>query len=193
MSGFALGQAKDLLIGAGVLGGLFYWMAASGPAPRGARVDPTTVADRELAEQLDRSHRLVSFSTLSSFIYDERPRLLGFDRDGRPGVPDEVLALSGQDVAIDGFILPLDYDGAGVSRFLLNASFDMCQFGAPSRVNERIDVLMTENRRTLYTHLPRRIYGRLEVREEYEGARVTNLYRLHGRTTGQPGLGYSRR
>jgi hypothetical protein len=184
------GFRKDLLTAVIVIGGLAMWVVVdSGPSP-GATVDRTTLAEGDLADRLDREHQVVSFGTLSSFAYGDPVAPASVSLRGRPKVPDAILALNGRKVAIDGFMLPIDYDDGGVTRFLLNASFDMCQFGAPSAVNERVDVTMTDGRRTVFTHRPIRVYGQFEVGERQEGGRLVSLYRMKGLALGAPGLGY---
>jgi hypothetical protein len=166
-----------LLVFVGALAWLF---AAEGP-----RVAPQAVFDRSTivrpgqADEFDRTHRLVTFRTLSSFEYFETPQLAGVPtRSARETIPAEIRKLNGTRVSVDGFMLPLDFDNGGVSQFILNASFDMCQFGAPTVVTQRVDVAMTNSRRTGYTHTPIRVYGLLEVGEEYQDGRVVSIYRM---------------
>jgi hypothetical protein len=106
------------------------------------------------------------------------------------GVPDEIRRLSGRKVAVDGFMMPLDFVGGAVTRFVLNASYDMCLFGAPSSATERIDVEMARGRTVPFTHRPLRVYGVLDVGAQWEAGRVTSLYRLQAHAVGEPGLGY---
>jgi hypothetical protein len=185
------GFKKDLLTAVLVIAGIATWVVVDGrrssPSPA---VDRTTLAQGDLADRLDREHQVVSFGLLSSFTYGDPVAPASVNPRGRAKVPDAILALNGRQVAIDGFMLPIDYDDGGVTRFLLNASFDMCQFGAPSAVNERVDVTMTDGRRTVFTHRPIRVYGQFEVGERREGGRLVSLYRMKGLALGAPGLGY---
>lgn len=54
----------------------------------------------------------------------------------------------------------------------------MCWFGAPSIPNQRIDVTMTEDRRTVYVHTPIRVFATLEVGEEFDRGRLVSIYRM---------------
>jgi hypothetical protein len=143
-----------------------------------AAVDYSTVLKREQAVNWEPNHRTLSFAELSSFQYLEPERLAGVPTTSvREVIPEAIRKLSGQRVAVDGFMLPLDFDG-GVRTFILNASYDMCQYGAPTIMNQRIDVAMTGDRRTIYTHTPIRVYGVLEVGEAYESGELVSIYRM---------------
>jgi hypothetical protein len=162
------------------VGALTWLMSAEGPRGPGlAEFDRTTIVRSDRFDDFSRSHRLVTFRTLSSFEYFETPVLAGVPTtSARETIPEAILKLNGARVSVDGFMLPLDYDKGGVSTFILNASYDMCQFGAPTVVTQRVDVTMTNNRRTAYTHTPIRVYGVLEVGEQYEDGRVVSIYRM---------------
>jgi hypothetical protein len=124
------------------------------------------------------SYQRIDFSKLSNYEYelpdpfDPTPRTL------QNKVPDAVKSLSGKMVSIEGFMLPLDLNPDGVSMFMLNASIDMCYFGAPVRMNEWVLVRMKGGKRAKFTHLAMSVKGRLEVGEEMKNGRVTSLYRL---------------
>jgi hypothetical protein len=162
------------------VGALAWLLAADGP-----RVSPQAVFDRstivraDQADEYDRTHHLLTFRTLSSFEYFETPQLAGVPTTSdRETIPEAIRKLNGVRVSVDGYMLPLDFDQGGVSMFILNASYDMCQFGAPTVVTQRVDVTMTNNRRTGYTHTPIRVYGVLEVGEQYQDGRVVSIYRM---------------
>jgi hypothetical protein len=124
------------------------------------------------------AYQRVDFNKLSNYEYelpdpfDPTPRTL------LNTIPPEVKALGGKLVSIEGFMLPLDLNPEGVSQFMLNASIDMCYFGAPVRMNEWILVTMKGGRRAKFTHLALNVKGRLEVGEEMKNGRVASLYRL---------------
>lgn len=151
------------------------------PVDGARQVDSRTIARGSRAEALLQDHRLVSFSLLSGFHYpDSEPGsvLPAEALASRPRLPDQVAALDGQRVAVDGFMLPLDFDGASVGYFILNATQDMCMFGAPTVINQLILVRMRDGRRTALSHLPMRVFGTLDVGEEFEGDRLVSLYRM---------------
>jgi hypothetical protein len=117
------------------------------------------------------------FNLLAGFPYGEL--------DGRGGtapvsnqIPEAVLALSGTPVSITGYMLPLDITEDGVRTFILNASYDMCYFGAPTLPNQFIIVTMSGGRRAPLVHTPVMVFGTLSVREERRDGRVASLYAL---------------
>lgn len=124
------------------------------------------------------AYQPVAFSTLSNFEYELPDPLDPSSKPPANVIPPAVKALNGKMVALEGFMLPLDLTPAGVSVFMLNASIDMCYFGAPVRMNEWVLVTMKAGTRAKFTHLSTTVKGRLEVGEEMRNGRVTSLYRL---------------
>lgn len=132
-------------------------------------------------------YQRVDFNALSNYEYelpdpfDPTPRTLLNE------IPAAVKALNGKLVAIEGFMLPLDLSPEGVSQFMLNASIDMCYFGAPVRMNEWVLVKMKGGKRAKFTHLAINVKGRLEVGEEKRNGRITSLYRLEADSAEEEG------
>ena len=123
-------------------------------------------------------YKSVDFNDLSSFDYDIPDPFDPAPRSTPNVIPDAVKRLDGTAVAIEGFMLPLDLTPQGVTTFMLNASVDMCYFGAPVRMNEWVLVKMKTGTRARFTHLPMTVKGRLSVGEELRNGRVVSLYRL---------------
>ncbi len=162
---------------AGVALGLII-LAFVGRSETEGRFDPSTIVDRSRLPQMAQEYPPVEFSTLSGFSYGD-----AFGSDTTPSgkaysVPASILALSGRKISVIGYMLPLDADPQGVSQFLLNASFDMCYYGAPTLPNQFIVAKMRGGRRTRYTHTPIAIFGTLSVREERKSGRVVSLYEM---------------
>jgi hypothetical protein len=155
-------------------------------------IDPTTLVPHSRLAEMWQSYPRVSFSLLSGFAYGRLPGSPGIDLmgGGRDPIPPDIRALNRQRVSIDGFMLPIDFDGAGVTTFLLNASYDMCYFGAPTQPNEFIVVKMRNGRRTRFVHTPVAVFGTLIVEEERRDGRVVSLYRMDAEAIG---LGAGRR
>ncbi len=124
------------------------------------------------------TYQPVDFNALSNYDYELPDPLDPRPAEARNEIPATVKALSGKQVAIEGFMLPLDLTPTGVTQFLLNASIDMCYFGAPVRMNEWVLVTMKDGKRAAFTHLALTVKGRLEVGEMVKNGRVTSLYRL---------------
>jgi hypothetical protein len=183
-------RSRDWLYLALVFVGICVWLWAARPARDNRGYDASTIARGEQLEELGRTHTLTSFRLLSSFPYVSvtSPAIRQYAL--RPQIPAQVLALNGRRVALDGFMLPLDITSEGVRTFLLNASYDMCQYGAPVVINQQVEVTMTRGRRTAYTHSAMRVFGTLEVGEAFSRGELVSLYRLQAEAVGPPGLGY---
>ncbi len=148
--------------------------------------DATTVVPASQWEAMGGRYQSVKFDLLAGFAYGEPGGPIGVDLTGstREVIPAEVTRLSGRRVSVSGFMLPLDFDGDGVTEFLLNANYDMCYFGAPTRPNDFVVVRMRDGRRTRFVHTPVIVFGTLEVGEERKGDRVVSIYRMTGDAIG---------
>lgn len=124
------------------------------------------------------SYQPLVFSALSNYEYELPDPLEPASRAPVNVIPPAVKALNGKMVSLEGFMLPLDLTPEGVSVFMLNASLDLCYFGAPVRMNEWVLVKMKPGTRAKFTHLSTTVKGRFEVGEELKNGRVTSLYRL---------------
>jgi len=93
--------------------------------------------------------------------------------------PARVLALEGQMVEAEGFMIPLDVAPNGASMFVLNPDADVCAFGVPPRMSDWVMVTMPPGERALVSHLPTMVKGRFSVGEEIRNGRVTSIYRIH--------------
>lgn len=133
------------------------------------------------------TYQLVDFNQLSSYDYELPDPLDPSPPPTRNTIPDAIKRLDGQLVAIDGFMLPLDLTPEGVTAFLLNASIDMCYFGAPVRMNEWVLVTMKGGKRAKFTHLATKVRGRLSVGEQMRNGRVASLYRLEAESADAEG------
>lgn len=120
----------------------------------------------------------VDFNRLSNYEYELPDPFDPTPRKLQNTIPPDIKALNGKMVAIEGFMLPLDLTPQGVSVFMLNASIDMCYFGAPVRMNEWILVTMKGGKRAAFTHLATTVKGKLSVGEAMSNGRVGSLYRL---------------
>lgn len=151
--------------------------------------DPSTIVPVERYAEMRRSYRQVGFDVLSGFEYGAPP-----DADpalpGRDVVPPQIQQLNGQRVGVVGFMLPLDFNGEGVTEFLLNASYDMCYYGAPTLPNQFVVVRMKDARRTRFVHTPVVVFGTLRVQPERRNGRIVSLYQIEAEGIG---LGNGRR
>ena len=154
--------------------------------PSQGSFDPSTVVPSSRWEAMGREYQGVTFDVLAGFAYGEArgPFGVALPAENREAIPAQIVALSGRRVSVSGFMLPLDFDGEGVTQFLLNANYDMCYFGAPTRPNDFIVVTMRDGRRTRFVHTPVVVFGTLEVGEERKGDRVVSIYRMTGDAIG---------
>jgi hypothetical protein len=199
------GRSRGLTPGKALLAGVaivaLTYLLVGGPdggSRASVRVpDESTILRGASLDETMRRYQPVSFSVLSGFDYeagflsrdagDPSRGTIAAPSGAAPGaqstpsvhLPDAVRSLDGRRVAVRGFMMPIDYDGQGVSRFILNGSYDMCMFGAPvAAPHQWVAVQMTHNRRTAFVHVPIVVLGTLSVGEERREGRVLSLYRL---------------
>lgn len=126
---------------------------------------------------------LITYDDLALPDYDSTPN---FDDEARKSseeiFPDEILALDGQKVAMDGFMLPLDFENKSITAFVLNPYPPGCCFGGTMpRMDEWIEVdLVDEDGCPYYAYRVVRVTGTFEVGEVIDAyGYVTSVYRIH--------------
>lgn len=144
------------------------WWLRSSSQP----LDASVVVPPGGLHEVARAYEPVTFNALASFSYpDDTPTA----RDAAV-IPDQIKRLEGRKVSVMGFMLPLDFDGRGVGEFILNASYDMCYYGAPTTPNQFVAVRMTERRRVPFVHTPLIVFGTFKIRPERRAGRLVGLY-----------------
>jgi hypothetical protein len=125
-------------------------------------------------------YRQVDFQLLAGFDYSAAEPFEPSPRPVKNGIPPAVKALHGQQVEIDGKVLPLQYEGRRMTTFLLNASSDVCGFGGAPRLNEWIAVALRSGRSAALVPpgTEVRVRGTLSVGEDLYNGRVVGLYSL---------------
>lgn len=94
-------------------------------------------------------------------------------------IPAEIRALHGRKVSIFGAAMPLNYTSGTMSEFILNATVDLCGYGANPRINEWIFVTMAGGRKVPVEQAgDMLVRGTFYVEEEVELGRVVGLYRI---------------
>lgn len=162
-----LSAGRAALLGVLIMAG-GYLVIASDPA---RRTDITVLSSDSAFREAIKGFRPLSFSVLSGFDY----------RDGMSlgSLPPEIRTAHGAKVALHGFMMPLDVTSNGVTQFLLNGSYDMCQFGVSAGApNQWVEVAMANGDAVPYTHLPITVAGTFSVGERARNGRVVTLYRL---------------
>jgi hypothetical protein len=124
------------------------------------------------------SYQPIHFGQLSNYEFEVPDPLNPPAAPIQNVIPPAVKSLDGRMVSLEGFMLPIDLTPEGVSMFMLNASIDMCYFGAPVRINDWVMVRMKAGKRAKFTHLATTVKGRFEVGEDVRNGRVVSLYRL---------------
>jgi hypothetical protein len=135
-------------------------------------------AARAQAGEAPKGFQYVGFNILSGYDWEMPDPLDPGAKPPENVIPPSVKALHGKPVYLKGFMLPLDLDAQGVTKFMLNAALDMCYFGAPVRLNDWVMVTMTGTKKAKFTHLPTAVWGVLEVGEEVRNGRTVSIYRL---------------
>jgi len=130
------------------------------------------------ASEAPKGFQYVGFNILSGYDWEMPDPLDPRAKPPENVIPPSVLALNGKTVFLKGFMLPLDLDANGVTKFMLNAALDMCYFGAPVRMNDWVMVTMTGPKKAKFTHLPTAVWGQFEVGEEVRNGRTVSIYRL---------------
>jgi hypothetical protein len=144
--------------------------------------------DNPHVKELIREYKPISFSSLSDFFYytpepgqTPDPELVKKSR-----IPDNIKAINGRKIAINGFMMPIDQSPEGSKEFVLNGNFDMCGFGGPISINQWIVVRYRGSGRVPYTHLPMSVFGELEVGEEYKDGWLISIYRMKAKAVSMP-------
>jgi hypothetical protein len=163
-----LSAGRAALLGLLIMAG-GYLVIASDPARH--ITDLTVLSTDSAFREATKNYRPLSFSELGGFDY----------RDGMTlaSLPAEVRSADGAKVALHGFMLPLDVTSSGVSQFLLNGSYDMCQFGVSAGApNQWVEVALATGHSVPYTHLPITVVGTFSVGERRRNGRVVTLFRM---------------
>lgn len=142
----------------------------------------------------------LDFRMLSGFKYVDPATVWDFTGDGNPGkkkdqgekpkrdyanqVPAKIRALTGRQVGISGYMMPLDFNAGMTKKFLLVATNPHCLYCQPPNVNEFIVVTMRDEKAVAYkAGVPVIVTGKMTVREDREDGIVTSLYHLDGDQT----------
>jgi len=144
--------------------------------------------DNPRVKELSREYKAISFSHLSDFFYytPEPGQTPDPELVKKSKIPDDIKALNGKKVAINGFMMPIDQNQEGSKEFVLNGAFDMCGFGGPVTINQWVVVKYIGGGRVPYTHMPMSVFGELEVGEEYKDGRLFSIYRMKAKAVSTP-------
>jgi hypothetical protein len=81
-----------------------------------------------------------------------------------PGFPTEIRALDGKDVALGGYMIPVEWDDAEVLEFMLVRDLLACCFGGAPQPDEWVQVRMEKGKGARYhAFVPVIVHGRLKI------------------------------
>lgn len=132
----------------------------------------------------------VAFSTLTDFGYmpkaptraatpEERKIESTVALDADDQIPANIKALAGKKVAIQGFMIPVDFQDGGTNDFLLVQVVPDCYFCQQPQPNEWIEVKTVDGKRLPYSGDESFIVtGTLEIAAKYKGGYFLSLFRM---------------
>ena len=96
------------------------------------------------------------------------------------GFPEEVLALDGERIALEGYKQPLSFNGNKVASFVLSPYPPGCCFGGMPGLDEWVEVEVAGDGVDYFAYRVIRVTGELEVGEELDDwGYVASLYRMN--------------
>ncbi|MDH3591467.1 MAG: DUF3299 domain-containing protein, partial [Planctomycetota bacterium] len=94
-------------------------------------------------------------------------------------IPESIVALSGKDIEIKGFMIPIRAKDEDVLEFVLVVNQLACCYGVVPKMNEWLHVTMADGKVAPYAvDLPITVRGKLSVGELWENGIVMSLYRI---------------
>lgn len=99
--------------------------------------------------------------------YELKFEHLDFGPDAKPdqiAVPRELFCMDGQPVSLEGYMIPVQYQGDGVTEYLLVPHLAACCFGGTPAPDEWVHVLAPKGEPAEYAaYEPIRVRGKLEI------------------------------
>jgi len=142
-------------------------------------------ADVVPVEKDGKPFKQVTFGKLASYKYTlPQPGELKRDATELPAsfrgqIPARILELNEQNVAVTGFVIPLEVEKGKLKSFVLVRDQMMCCYGVIPQINEWVHVTTEEGYRAPFIQdVPVRVFGRLEVGEVLRRGQVMSVYRL---------------
>ena len=122
----------------------------------------------------------MSFSQLSDFPY-------GTDEDGKllPGskLPEHIRELNGQEVAVSGYVVPIEFREEKVSGLILVRNQLLCRYGEEPKLNEWV-LVEVDPPVDMVTDVPVTFFGEFEASPDEEEGMVISLYRMRASEMG---------
>ncbi len=97
----------------------------------------------------------------------------------KPQIPYKIKSLNMQNVAIKGYMMPIDFEDGGTNEFILSRVIPSCFYCQPPQLNDWVEVRIKGGKRVpYYPDSAIIVYGQFEVGEMLEDGFVVNLYRV---------------
>ena len=152
------------------------------PAPPPRLVSSTTETKKEEAAALapkDDKPIALSFAKIASFRYLPPTPVKGQKPVARKdAIPDDIRALDGKKVNIEGYCIPIDFDKGKMTAFVLSRVMFGCCYGDTPRITELIKIVRADGKPIEYFPMVR-VSGAFEVGEEFDDeGYVESVFRI---------------
>jgi hypothetical protein len=97
-------------------------------------------------------------------------------------IPERIRAADGKLVSVDGFMIPLEYNGKKVSKFILAMNQNTCCFGGNPQIHEFIIVSVAGAGVNDEMDIPLRVKGVLRVAVIRNHGKLSGIYRLESQS-----------
>lgn len=159
----------------------------------GARMAATPVATKTLDESdkiekvtwKGKEYDLLTFGLLAGYEYrTPAPEAMPKDATAMPTgfenqIPPAIKELQGRNVAVQGFMIPLELEKGRVKSLVLVRNQMFCCFGSVPMMNEWLHIKMEGDARAPYiSDVPLVFYGKFDVGEVFEKGTLMSIYRL---------------
>lgn len=149
--------------------------------PRERNVVPGSEAVEAPGQTIDGKYELLTFEFLASYDYEDKMvRFTPEPYEDRPlsEIPDRIMAFDGDDVAVEGYMVPMKVDKGKVREFFLTRYPFGCCYGRMPMVTEWVNCF-AEDGVEFVPYRPVRVGGKLTVGEERDDkGYLQSVYRL---------------
>ena len=158
---------------------------ASAPLPTGPPT-PEAPPPTASAQAVARPARIsIGFDQLSTFPFDVTDQMADGTTDPAAAslktmerIPAAIKALNDKEVALKGYMLPMNYHAGLATDFLILRNQSLCCFGVPPRITEWVNVRMVGKGVKPLMDEPVTVCGTFYVGEVREHGDLVGIYRL---------------
>ncbi len=154
-----------------------------------------TAADLPAPREVS-GYQSVGFAKLAGYLYETEAAIAGAHtppglekqkkeqgppKKGDEQIPPQIKALDGQNITVQGFMVPIDFRRGQTNEFILVSVIPSCFFCQVPMPNQWIEVKMKDAQRVPYPGDGLiTVAGKISIGALYEGEYLRNLYRLEG-------------